>query len=181
MDATTVSIIRHLFFLLTVFVIMRAFLLPRGLKDKTLYYEFCEARRELTHLVLLDQVNVHSLSFEFFMRYLSDVIHYSDDYNLGTRAFLKCIIRDSKDLAKEKFIYRLLQDVRKQNKEFRDLVNRILVLTIHLFEKNRIVWLILRIRFLYYALKNSRPDSRYTHAADTVKTVRSAQNTCLAT
>jgi hypothetical protein len=181
MDATTVSIIRHLFFILTVFVIMRAFLSPRGLKDKTLYYEFCEVRRELTHLVLLDKVNVHSLSFEFFMRYLSDVIHYSDDYNLGTRTFLKYIIRDSKDLAKEKFIHRILEDVRTQNKEFRDLVSRIFGLTIHLFEKNRIVWLILRISFLYYALKKKRPDSRYTHAADTVRTVKSLHNTCPAT
>lgn len=181
MDTTTISIVRHLFFLLTVFVIMRSFLSPKGLKNKALYYEFCEVRRELTHLVLLDQVNVHSLSFEFFMRYLSDVIHYSDDYNLGTRAFLKYIIRDSKDLAKEKFIYRLLEDVKTQKKEFRDLVDRILVLTIHLFEKNRIVWLLLRIGFLYYAVKNRRPDSRYMHAADTVKTVRSFHNPCPAT
>lgn len=174
METSTVSIFRHMFFFMTIVIVFRAIMSPRGLRDKALYYEFCQLRRELTHLVLADKVNVHSLSFEFFMRFLSDIIHYCDDYNLGTRTFLKCIQRDSKDLSDQPFLQKLKADAEKQQKEFQELVDKIFVATIRLFERNPVVWLIIRIGFLYYAIKHSRPKSSYTQAADTVKNVRSA-------
>ena len=173
MDETTVSLIRFLFFAGTIFLIIKSIAPNRGLKNKQLYYEFCQIRRDLMSLILENKIDAKSLSSSFCMRFVSDVVHYSDDYDIGTGEFFKSIQADSKDLAEQKFIDKLFADVKKQDKEFQNLFKRIMGASIRLFESNSIVMIFVSVTILREILSKKRPHSRYTYAARAAKTVKS--------
>lgn len=177
MNESAINLVRYILFFTVLIYVVKAFLPQQGLKDKKLYFKFCQLRRDLMHMALTGEVNVDCLSFKFFMRFLSDIIHYSEDYKFGTIHFFRSIYRDSKDLAKDKFIIKLKTDIDKQNKVFKDFVFQIFDIVIRAFDKNPIIWLTIRYSFfayLFYSLLfNRRPNSSFTQAAGAAKNVRS--------
>lgn len=170
-DIQALDSVRFLFLLGILAAMIKVVRDWRVLTDKKLYYQFCQLRRDLMFLALSNRIKLDSISFQFYMRYLSEVIHYSDDHKFGTRIFLSVLKKKNGELARNEFLQKLWLDVGEQGPDAQLFVDRFHMVMTRSLKRNMIVWLILTTK-LYRVLFKIRPTSSYTKTAGALISIK---------